>query len=292
MKKFFLLLGGILFLNFNTISAQKLFLGPELGVNLSPTIETGTSQNYQLGVNGGLRLSYNFNEKLALKSGVYFTQKHQSFDSTSVGSVLDVINDALGGIPGGGFDAEELLSGLGDTGFNLDVNRQYQGTLRSNFIEIPLEIEVKAGRVGFSVGGYAAYMISAESNTTITENTPLLQVIDLGELLGEGTGGGFSGIFDLFLPKAYDVSTEVNTSKSNYNYFDYGIKGGVSYTSSDNLIFNLSYQHGLRDYRYNRPVDLKETDINENAFAPFKNVTFTMGYQFGLKKKADSVFMP
>jgi hypothetical protein len=291
MKIFFLLLGGILFLNLNFLSAQKLFLGPELGVNLSPTIETGNSQNYQLGVNGGLRLSYAFNDKLSLKSGIYFTQKYQAFDSSSVGSLLDVINDALGGIPGGGLDVEGLLSEIGGEGLSLDVNRQYQGTIQSNFIEIPLEIEVKTGRVGFSIGGYAAYMISAESNATITENTPLLQVIDIEEVLDEIVGG-FGGLFSSFLPKAYDVSTKTNTSKNGYNEFDYGIRGGISYTSSDNLVFNLSYQHGLRDYRYNRPVDLEETNINENAFAAFKNVTFTMAYQFGLKKKADSVFMP
>jgi opacity protein-like surface antigen len=292
MKKFLLLLGGILFLNLNSISAQKLFLGPELGVNLSPTIETGNAQNYQLGVNGGLRLSYAFNDKFSLRSGVYFTQKHQSFDSTSVGSVLDVINGALGGFGGGGFDAEELLSGIGGAGFNLDVNRQYEGTIKANFIEIPLMVEVKTGKVGFSLGGYAAYMVSAESNTTITETTPLLQVIDIEELLGE-VGGGVGGLFNLFLPAANGVTTEIDDSKGNYNAFDYGIKGGISYTSSDNLIFNLSYQHGLRDYRFNRPVDLEETpDINEQTFEPFKNINFTMAYQFGLKKKADSVFTP
>ena len=291
MKRFFLLLGGILFLNLNSISAQKLFLGPELGVNLSPSIETGDAQNYQLGVNGGLRLSYAFNDKLSLRSGVYFTQKNQSFDSTSVGSVLDVINDALGGFGGGGFDAEELLSGIGGAGVNLDVNRLYEGTIKGNFIEIPLMIEVKTGRVGFSLGGYAGYMVSAESNTTITETTPLLQVIDFEELLGEGAGG-VGGLFGLFLPKANDTFKEVDTSTSNYNAFDYGIKGGISYTSSDNLAFNLSYQHGLRDYRVNRPIDLEETTINENTFEPFKNITFTMAYQFGLKKKTDSVFTP
>ena len=294
MKRFFLLLGGILLLNLNSLSAQKLFLGPELGVNLAPTIETGDSQNYQLGVNGGLRLVYDFNDKLSLKSGVYFTQKYQSFDSTSVGSILDVINGALGGFPGGGggIDAEDLIDGLGVEGLNLDVIRRYEGTIRANFIEIPLEVQAKAGRVGFSLGGYAAYMISAKSNATVTENTPLLQVINIEDLLGEGAGG-FGGLFNLFLPQAYDVSSESEESKSGYNAFDYGIRGGISYTSSDNLIFNLSYQHGLRDYRLNRPADVEETtNINENAFAPFKNITFTLGYQFGVKKKTDSVFMP
>ncbi len=291
MKRFFLLLGGILFLNLNILSAQKLFLGPELGVNLSPTVETGNTQNYQLGVNGGLRLSYAFNDQLSLRSGVYFTQKHQSFDSTSVGSILDVINGALGGFGGGGFDAEELLEGIGGAGFNLDVNRRYEGIIKGNFIEIPLMIEATTGSVTFSLGGYAAYMVSAESNTTITETTPLLQVVDIEDLLGEGAGG-ISGLFDLFLPKANGTSTEIDASLRNYNTFDYGIKGGISYTSSDNLIFDLSYQHGLRDYRVNRPVDLEETTFNENTFEPFKNITFTMAYQFGLKKKADSVFMP
>jgi len=248
MKRFFLLLGGILLLNLNSLSAQKLFLGPELGVNLAPTIETGDSQNYQLGVNGGLRLVYDFNDKLSLKSGVYFTQKYQSFDSTSVGSILDVINGALGGFPGGGggIDAEDLIDGLGVEGLNLDVIRRYEGTIRANFIEIPLEVQAKAGRVGFSLGGYAAYMISAKSNATVTENTPLLQVINIEDLLGEGAGG-FGGLFN----------------------------------------------HGLRDYRLNRPADVEEkTNINENAFAPFKNITFTLGYQLGVKKKPDSVFMP
>lgn len=287
MKKFFLLLGGILFLNLTSISAQKLFIGPDLGVNLSPTVQTGDTQNYQLGVNGGIALRYEFNDKFSLKTGAYFSQKHQDFDSTSVGSVLDVLNNALGGLGGGIFEAEDLLEGLGADGFNLDVNRHYQGIIRSNFIEIPLMVEVKAGRVGFSLGGYGAFMISAESNTTITENTPLLQVIDLEEALGGG--GGIGGLFNSFLPSANSVSTEIDKSKDGYNSIDYGIKGGISYTSSDNLIFNLSYQHGLRDYRVNRPVDLEETTINENAFEPFKNITFTMAYQFGLNKKVDSV---
>lgn len=283
MKRFFLLLGGILFLNLNSISAQKLFLGPELGVNLSPTLEVGNSQTYQLGVNGGLRLGYKFNDKLSLTSGVYYTQKYQSFDSTSVGSILD----SFGGLFGGLGEFEDVLTSISDIGLNLDVNRRYQGTVQGTFVEIPLQVEVKAGRVGFSLGGYAGYLISAESNTTVTENTPLLEVIDIAELLGEG-----AVFFELLLPPANDSFSETDTSKGGYNDFDYGIKGGISYTSSDNLIFNLSYQHGLRDYRYNRPVDLEETTVNENAFAPFKNVTFTMAYQFGLKKKADSVFTP
>lgn len=291
MKRFFLLLGGFLLLNLNSLSAQKLFLGPELGVNLNPTIETGTSQNYQLGVNAGLGLSYKFNDKISLRSGVYFTQKHQAFDSTSVGSVVDVINDALGGFGGGGFDPEELLAGVADFGLNLDVNRQYQGTIKGNFVEIPLMVEVKTGRVAFSVGGYGAYLVSAESNTTITETTPLLQVVDLADLLGEGAGG-IAGVIELLLPAANEVRKETDSSTSGYNAIDYGVKGAISYISSENLTFNLSYQHGLRDYRFRRPVDNEETNINENAFAPFKNITFTMGYQFGLKKKADSVFMP
>lgn len=283
MKRFFFLLSGILFLNLNSISAQKLFLGPELGVNLSPTLEVGESQAYQLGVNGGLALSYNFNDKIALKSGVYYTQKYQSYDSTAVGSILDNFGGAFGGV----IDIEDVLSGVTDLGLSLDVNREYQGTVQGTFIEIPLQIEVKTGRVSFSLGGYAGYMISAESNTTVTENVPLLQVVNLAELLGE------AAIFvELLLPPANDSYSETDTSKEGYNSFDYGIKGGMSYISSDNLSFNLSYQHGLRDYRFNRPVDLEETDVNENAFAPFKNVTFTMAYQFPLKKKSDSVFMP
>lgn len=283
MKRFFLLLGGILLFNLNSLTAQKLFLGPELGVNLAPTLKAGDAQTYQLGVNGGLALRYAFNDKLALKSGVYYTQKYQSFDSTAVGSVLD----NFGGLFGELGDIEEILTGVSDFGFNLDVNRRYEGTIQSTFIEIPLQIEVRTGRVSFSLGGYAGYMISAESNTTVTENTPLLQVVDLAELLGEA-----AFFLEALFPPANDSYSETDTSKSGYNAFDYGVKGGISYTSSDNLSFNLSYQHGLRDYRFNRPVDLEETDINENAFAPFKNITFTMGYQFGLKKKADSVFMP
>jgi len=247
-----------------TLSAQKIYLGPDLGVNLSPTSNAGTSQNYQLGFTGGLRSDFVIGKDLTLRTGLYFTQKKQGYDSLSIGSLVD----AFGGLLGDFVDPEDLFG----AGLNFDVYRQYNGVSTHNFIEIPLQVSYQTGRVNFSLGGYAAYMVSAESQATLTENTPLLQTIDLNEVLGEG-----SELFASFLPAASEQRDVSDEGTDDYNLFDYGIRGGISYVTEENLSFNLSYEHGLVDYRKNVPDD--------SAFQPFKNITFTLAYLIGVERK-------
>lgn len=271
MKKLFFLICICTAFNLSNLSAQKIYLGPDLGVNLAPTTKSGSSQNYQLGFTGGLRSDFVIGKDLTLRTGVYFTQKKQGYDSLSVGSLIDTFEGLLGGI----VDPEELFG----AGLNFDINRQYDGVSTHNFIEIPLQVSYQTGNISFALGGYAAYMVSAESKATITENTPLLQTIDLGELLGEG-----SEILSTFLPAASEQRDLISEGTDNYNLFDYGIRGGIAYVTENNLSFNLTYEHGLVDYRKNVPTD--------SNFSPFKNITFTVAYMVGVKKKEDRVLTP
>lgn len=273
MKNIKLLLSVVAFcFALSTASAQKLFIGPEIGANLSPTFETGNQNNYIIGLNGGLRADYRLTEKVSLRSGIFYSRRSTAYDSLSVGSLTE--------------ELEFLTELLGDFGgleenVNFDINRSHQGIVHAQFMQIPLEITLREGRVQFSLGGYAGYMIAAESREVINENTPILQVVDLEEL-----GGGFGGIFGALLPPASDTRTETFTGKNGYRNFDYGVRAGIAYVTPDNLSFNLSYRHGLADYRTERPA--------ESVFTPFKNITFTLAYTFGIEKKetTDEVFTP
>ena len=245
-----------------TANAQKLYLGPELGINLSPVSETGGAQNYQLGVQAGLRTDFKINDKISLSSGVFYAKKQVGYDSTSVGSLADEFGDLL-----------EIFGGLGGQdfeGINLDIIRNIEGNVNADFIEIPLLFTFREGRINFSLGGYAAVMAAAESRATVDENIPVLSLIDLEDL------GGLGG-FGAFLPAAQSTSNTVDDNTDGFNTFDYGLRGGIAYVTEDNLSFTLSYRHGLQDYRSERPAG---TD-----FSPWKNLNFSVSYLWGLEKK-------
>ncbi len=246
-----------------TLSAQKIYLGPELGVNLSPVSETGGSQNYQLGVNAGLRADFVLNDKISIGTGIFYAQKQIGFDSTSVGSLTDEFGDL--------FDLLGAFGGVDLEGLNLDINQQIRGTVTGSFIEIPLLFNFREERINFSLGGYAAVLVGAESRATVEEDIPALSLINLDDL---GPLGGFGSL----LPQAQSTRNTVSNDKDAFQSFDYGLRGSIAYVTENNLSFTLAYRHGLQDYRTERPA--------ESDFTPWKNLMFTVGYLWGLEKKA------
>lgn len=274
MKKLTLLLTLLSTLFVLDTQAQSLEIGPELGINLVALNNTG-ARNYQLGINGGIRTQFNFNEKIGLLTGIYYTDKRQAYASVRVTSFTEeyaALFETIGGIP------EDF------EGFNLDIIRTYKGAVNARSVEIPLQVAFKSGKIQFSIGGYAGYIISAENRGTIREQTPLFQIIDIDQLLGN-TGSGTPGIGSFiqgFLPAADETKASETKSLNGLNRLDYGLKGGISFISSENLSFNLSYQHGLKDYR--------EDPLEGDDFKPYKNIVFTLAYQWGIEKKTDKTY--
>ena len=83
----------------------------------------------------------------------------------------------------------------------------------------------------------------------VETSIPLLQAIDMDVLLGD------LNFISFLLPPAEKREVKDYNSADNMAILDYGITAGVGYTMN-NLMFDLSYSLGLKDYR----IDLEGDD--------------------------------
>ena len=113
MKNFIIAFSFIFSLSVN---AQKVSLGPEIGVNLIPMEDLGIGQNYQLGYYFGGNLKINLSKKFRLSTGVFISQKKKSYSSSSSSPLIDKLFGGFGGFIG--VDTSGLDSLLNIPGLN------------------------------------------------------------------------------------------------------------------------------------------------------------------------------
>jgi hypothetical protein len=268
MKYYITTLLCLLICTKNYSQKGKVYLGPEIGMNIIPIENTEIGHNYQLGYHLGGHLKYHFSEKFKLSTGIFLSQKKKAYSSSSTSSVLNSFDNLLGfGGMSGGIDTLGLDSLMNIPGLNMDMTENVKGVSSELFIEIPILVNFKLNHFNMYFGPYVGFLVSANSKEEITTDIPVLDVIDLDAI-------DPSGLSTLFLPS----SGTTNSSKSGTDglrSIDFGINAGIGYEIND-LHFNLMYSHGLFDYR---------DDNNNEATETLKTIRISILYLFDLKKK-------
>ena len=235
---------------FSTTYGQKFKFGPEIGMNVINVEQPKTGDNYQLGWHTGVLTEYSFNKNFSLKSGVYYTQKRQGFEST------DTVSNFLSTLIG------QLTS---DVDLNTYVETTGRHTL--NYIQIPLLATYSIKRFSVSGGFYGGYLFNSRTKTLEIKTTPFVSTIDISSF-------DPTGLVGFFLPKAYEEDFSESTSGSGLSEFDFGVKGDLGY-EMDNFGLNVSYLYGFTDYRSSNVTNPK---FNNSYFQ------FSIHYLFGITK--------
>lgn len=244
------------FLSMSLISyGQKIKLGPELGFNIIPMSSNELGTNYQPGFQLGANIEYHFGDHFSLRSGVFATQKRQSFQSHD--SVLVNL-----------FGLEELI---GNESLNLNSYTTIDRNVTQTYIEIPLVASYNYKQFSFFAGPYFGYMVASRQRELRTIDTPFLRAINLGSFLPDGLD---TDLLLAFLPPGKQTTFSESNSSSTLRSFDMGIKAGVRY-QWDDLGLNVNYQYGFFDY---------ET-TSKDAFENHSYLQVTLNYNFGIGRK-------
>jgi len=260
MKKITLLLFLALIVS-STFIAQKISIGPEIGVNLINTETTELGSDYQFGSHFGIQINYDFNKNFAISSGLYATQKKKKYTFTDTTTTPDLVGGLIGGI----------IEGAGNDSAN--VYTTTKGLVSEMYLEIPILLHYKINKVRFFAGPYIGLLLTAKrKEISSTEST----ATDISSFLPSELGG----IGNLFSDLTSQPNTEplVSTSKEGLSLIDLGVIAGIGY-QMNSLQFNLMYTHGFSDYRNN-----PENETLDNH----KMIRFSLAYLFKLKKKETS----
>jgi hypothetical protein len=243
------------FLFLSVISyGQKLKLGPEVGFNMPFLETTDLGKSFAPGFHAGANVEYHFTDYFYLRSGVFATQKRQSYGSN------DTVLVNL-------FGFEDLI---GIDGVNLESYTATSGRITQLYVELPIMAGYKYK--GFSVyaGPYFAYMLSASKKELKSVDTPFLRTVDVETLVPDGFD---ADLLLATLPPAEETTFTESNSKSGLRPLDIGLKAGLSY-QFNNLGANINYQYGFTDYRSSTQLELQ----NHHYFQ------LSLHYNFGIGK--------
>jgi hypothetical protein len=236
-------------------NAQKLKLGPELGFNMIPMATNYLGTNFQPGFHAGVNVEYQFGDHFSVRSGVFASQKRQSFQSS---------DSALVNL----FGLEDLI---GIENVNLYSYTELDRTYSQFYVEMPLLATYHYKQFSFSAGPYFAYLLSSRRREIKTIDTPFLRVVDVEALAPDGVD---VAVLLATLPPAEETTFTESSSKSQLRLFDMGFKAGIRY-QMDDFGVNLNYQYGIFDYQ----TTSKDVLENHSYFQ------LTLNYNFGIGKK-------
>lgn len=242
------------------LSAQKMLVGPEVGMNLIKINEQDFGDNYQPAIYAGGAFEYQFENFLSIKTGVYFSQKRQAYSDGDT-SLSDIFS----------FIGTTSIPGVDLNTYSTTYSRQSQ-----SYIEIPLMAAARWKGLEVFGGAYLGFMIASKRKDKVVSNTPFMSTIDIEALLGDLGGAG--GFLTSLLPQANEESLSESTENANLSFLDYGLKAGVGY-SKDQFGFYANYNFGLSDFRKDRK------DQKKQAHQYFQ---FSIRYMFKLSKKSRS----
>ena len=253
MYKLIILLGLLSY--GSTAFNQKIRIGPELGMNLIQVEDQDIGNDYQPAWHGGGVFEYEFTDWFSLKSGIYFTQKRQAYQT------FDTTGFALFAL----FDSSFTIPGV-----DLDTYIQTDSRQSQYYFQFPIMAKFSWKGLSAYAGGYGAFMFSARRKDNEVSRTPFMSTIDISSLIGENP------LFTAFFPQAYKEEFIESSDKTNLRAFDYGLKGGVSY-EKDNFAVNCSYLLGAPDYRIDKGIDSRKRH---------QYFQFSVSYLFGLGKQS------
>lgn len=251
-----------------SIQAQKLSIGPELGINVIPIESSNMGKNFQMGYHLGAHLRINVSEHFKLGTGLYLTQKKKMYEKNDTSSVFDLFGSF---IELSGLTAQEIDSLVSSFGANTDVTEETKGVVSATFVKLPLLATYHYKNFNVFAGPYAGFLITANRKEETRTQIPLMNVIDISQF-------DSTGLFSAFLPAADETTSSQNSGTDGLNKMDLGFIAGISYEINQ-LHFNLMYSQGLLDYRDDRGKD---------DFSALSTFRFSIAYLFDLKGNKES----
>ena len=267
MKNLKLILTTTILILTNNFFAQKISLGPEVGINLIPTEKTDIGSNYQLGFHLGAQIKYHFSESFSLSSGLYATQKKKLYSSIDTTTTPDPLGGLIGGLGG---------LGGGTTSNEANVYTTTTGIVTELYLQIPLLANYEIANINFYAGPYAGLLLSATRKEKYdVEST----ATDVSSFLPSG----FGALGALLQPSNNEPEPSTTKSKEGLATIDFGATAGIGYRV-DKLNFNLFYSMGFLDYR----KDKGNESIDKHNLVQFSIAyLFNIGGSKGLKNRYD-----
>lgn len=241
------------------VFGQRIQVGPELGMNLIKIETSQIGKNYHPGWHFGGTFNYKFSELFSIRTGVYFTQKRQAYQS------FDTTEIALLGLLG----LDSMTNGL-----DLNTYTDIDGRSSQNYIQMPIMADIQVGPLSCYGGVYLGYMIGSKTQEVETKRTPFTSTFNLNDVFG--IDDEFD-LFSSFLPPPYESNYTESSNNSFLRDFDFGLKAGIGY-QLDQVEVNFAYTYGLLDYRINPNA----ADIQRHQYAQLSiNYKFNLGGSTG-----------
>ncbi len=242
--------------------SQKVAIGPDVGLNVMKVNASKISPNYQMGFNGGVKLFVGLTDKVSLSTGLYADQRFQTYENSSFKPLTDY-SPTLAAI----IDADALnINGL-----FLNVIEENSARVNNFYGRLPITLNLHVEKFHFSFGGYYAHLLSSRTNIETNTRVPVLETIDIGEIIGDNVIGN---ITSSLLPDASNFTSDFIKSKDGLNSSDAGLIVGVGYMD-ENAGFNINYMYGVLDYRASKSGDL----VNNST------LNFTFSYLIDFKQR-------
>ncbi|MBX2959693.1 MAG: outer membrane beta-barrel protein [Flavobacteriales bacterium] len=257
MKKLLVLIFPLLF--YYQLTAQKISLGPEIGLNLFKIEDTNLGSNYQLGYFFGMGINNKFSDNFSLSSGIFLSQKKKQYSFIDTTKTPDPFASLLpiftgGGIPGANVSSEASVY----TTTNIRLSELY--------LQIPVLANLTFSNFSFFSGPYVSFLVSVKQNIVkTTEST----ATDISTFLPDEYNA-----FSSFLQpnKNNEPTITSSNSKDGLTSFDIGVTSGLGY-KFNNLRLNACFSYGFMDFQKekNNPIN------NHQIF------TLSLAYLFDLK---------
>ncbi|MCC6693538.1 MAG: outer membrane beta-barrel protein [Chitinophagaceae bacterium] len=275
MKNIFLLALVLLGL---TLNAQNFNFGPKLGANVIYLQDNQfKSKDYGFRANFGANAEYSFNDYFSISADVLFSQKRKLYESYENVSLIKSLSNSFFVF---GINDSSLL---GITQFlNDTVYSTTKGSVKLNYIEIPLVAKINYKGISLGFGPYFSYLNKAQSTEVLTQESPLLDIafnaLDSIPFIGPFIKTTISSQFPGY---EKPVVTE-STNKSKYRTLDIGFVVDANYKFNSNVYFGMRYTRGLTDYRSTQSGSKQVNSV----------WMFNVGYSFGkkLSSKAKGIY--
>jgi hypothetical protein len=244
-------------------TAQKIQVGPEVGMNIIKVESQDIGNDFQPGLFGGAALDYKIFDHFSIRTGVYFSQSRHAYSSADT-SELDILDGLL--------DSSFAIPGI-----DLNTYTSVQGRRSHSYIQIPVQANFSWNEIQLFVGGYLGFMISGKQKQTTIERSPIMENINLEDLgINDPTG-----LLSSFLPQPYEETYLETKGTDDFRLFDYGLKLGLGYQMKQFGV-QAMYSFGLADYR---------SQTTTEAFRGNRFFQFSVRYMlpFGAKTSQSSI---
>jgi hypothetical protein len=244
------------------ISSQlkaQISFGPKLGFNTiySETDEV-TGNTFYLGSNTGVFFQYQPTRKIALETGLDYSNRKNTYLDTTTYSLLNFIR--LLNIQG----ADSVIQQV-DSIINTNVYEKVIGYSSRNYIDIPLNFIYKpTQRLDLVLGAQISFLWGVVNKEQLTQRIPILDALaldDTSQIVRSAVNSLFPGYYQPV------VTTSFNNSR--YATMCYAVNVAVNYNTPDGWIFGMKVSYGLNDYRTSSVGGFKN-DIFLNTYIAYR----------------------